>query len=237
MASSSGGSPPMANEPAAAPTAPSGDPGSDRRWMQAALALARRGLGNVWPNPAVGCVIVNDGRVVGRGWTQPGGRPHAETEALRRAGPKARGATAYVSLEPCNHWGRTPPCAEALIEAGVRRVVVALEDPDPRVAGAGLRRLRRSRDRGRDRARRRRGCRNQRRLSHPPAARPPACHAEACDLARRTHRHQRRRQPVDHRPPGARAGTSAARRARRDHGRHRHRPRRRPATDLPAAGA
>jgi diaminohydroxyphosphoribosylaminopyrimidine deaminase/5-amino-6-(5-phosphoribosylamino)uracil reductase len=110
--------------------------------MRAALALARRGLGAVWPNPAVGCVIVNDGRVVGRGWTQPGGRPHAETEALRRAGEAARGAAAYVSLEPCCHWGRTPPCADALIEAGLRRVVVALEDPDPRVAGAGIRRLR-----------------------------------------------------------------------------------------------
>jgi diaminohydroxyphosphoribosylaminopyrimidine deaminase/5-amino-6-(5-phosphoribosylamino)uracil reductase len=114
----------------------------DRRSMRAALALACRGLGTVWPNPAVGCVIVNEGRVVGRGWTQPGGRPHGETEALRRAGEDARGATAYVSLEPCCHWGRTPPCVDALIAAGVRRIVVALEDPDPRVAGEGLRRLR-----------------------------------------------------------------------------------------------
>jgi diaminohydroxyphosphoribosylaminopyrimidine deaminase / 5-amino-6-(5-phosphoribosylamino)uracil reductase len=118
----------------------------DRRFdldaMRAALALARRGLGTVWPNPAVGCVIVNDGGVVGRGWTQPGGRPHGETEALRRAGEAARGAIAYVSLEPCCHWGQTPPCVDALIAAGVRRVVVALEDPDPRVAGEGLRRLR-----------------------------------------------------------------------------------------------
>jgi diaminohydroxyphosphoribosylaminopyrimidine deaminase / 5-amino-6-(5-phosphoribosylamino)uracil reductase len=110
--------------------------------MQAALALARRGLGAVWPNPTVGCVIVDDGRVVGRGWTQPGGRPHAETEALRRAGAAARGATAYVSLEPCCHWGRTPPCTDALIDAGVRRVVVAIEDPDSRVAGGGIARLR-----------------------------------------------------------------------------------------------
>jgi diaminohydroxyphosphoribosylaminopyrimidine deaminase/5-amino-6-(5-phosphoribosylamino)uracil reductase len=110
--------------------------------MRAALALARRGLGAVWPNPAVGCVIVKNGRVVGRGWTQPGGRPHGETEALRRAGEAARGAVAYVSLEPCCHWGRTPPCVDALVTAGVRRVVVALEDPDPRVAGEGLRRLR-----------------------------------------------------------------------------------------------
>jgi diaminohydroxyphosphoribosylaminopyrimidine deaminase/5-amino-6-(5-phosphoribosylamino)uracil reductase len=110
--------------------------------MQGALALARRGLGSVWPNPAVGCVILNDGRVVGRGWTQPGGRPHGETEALRRAGEAARGAVAYVSLEPCCHWGKTPPCVDALVTAGVRRAVVALEDPDPRVAGEGLRRLR-----------------------------------------------------------------------------------------------
>jgi diaminohydroxyphosphoribosylaminopyrimidine deaminase / 5-amino-6-(5-phosphoribosylamino)uracil reductase len=119
-------------------------PRSDHEWMRAALALARRGLGNVWPNPAVGCVIVDDGRVVGRGWTQPRGRPHAETEALRRAGAAARGGTAYVSLEPCAHWGQTPPCADALITAGVRRVVVALDDPDPRVAGAGIERLRRA---------------------------------------------------------------------------------------------
>lgn len=116
--------------------------GGDTASMHAALALARRGLGNVWPNPAVGCVIVKEGRVVGRGWTQPGGRPHAEAEALTRAGAAAQGATAYVTLEPCSHWGRTPPCADALIAAGVRRVVAALEDPDPRVAGSGLARLR-----------------------------------------------------------------------------------------------
>jgi len=123
---------------ASAPPASAGDLGA----MRAALALARRGLGTVWPNPAVGCVIVKQGRVVGRGWTQPGGRPHGETEALRRAGEAARGAAAYVSLEPCCHWGRTPPCVDALITAGVRRVVVALEDPDPRVAGEGMRQLR-----------------------------------------------------------------------------------------------
>src|SRR6201981_3839143 len=110
--------------------------------MRAALALARRGLGAVWPNPAVGCVIVNDGRIVGRGWTQPGGGPHGAPQALRRGGGAARGAVAHVSLEPCCHWGRTPPCVDALVTAGVRRVVVALEDPDPRVAGEGLRRLR-----------------------------------------------------------------------------------------------
>jgi diaminohydroxyphosphoribosylaminopyrimidine deaminase/5-amino-6-(5-phosphoribosylamino)uracil reductase len=114
----------------------------DRGHMLAALALARRGVGSAWPNPAVGCVLVKEGRVVGRGWTQPGGRPHGETEALACAGDAARGATAYVSLEPCCHWGRTPPCTEALIAAGIARVVVAIEDRDPRVSGQGVARLR-----------------------------------------------------------------------------------------------
>lgn len=114
----------------------------DRRFMGAALALARRGLGNVWPNPAVGCVIVSDGIIVGRGWTQPGGRPHAETEALARAGKAAQGATAYVTLEPCSHHGKTPPCADALIAGGIARVVAAIEDPDPRVSGQGLAHMR-----------------------------------------------------------------------------------------------
>ncbi|PTV94610.1 diaminohydroxyphosphoribosylaminopyrimidine deaminase [Rhodobacter aestuarii] len=110
---------------------------ADSRFMRLALSLAARGLGNVWPNPAVGCVIVNAGRIVGRGWTQPGGRPHAERRALDQTGARAHGATAYVTLEPCAHYGKTPPCAEGLIEAGVTRVVSALEDPDPRVCGKG----------------------------------------------------------------------------------------------------
>lgn len=114
----------------------------DLRHMDHALRLARRGLGNVWPNPAVGCVIVAAGLVVGRGWTQPGGRPHAERMALDAAGKAARGATAYVTLEPCAHHGRAPPCADALVAAGVARVVSALTDPDPRVAGRGHARLR-----------------------------------------------------------------------------------------------
>jgi diaminohydroxyphosphoribosylaminopyrimidine deaminase/5-amino-6-(5-phosphoribosylamino)uracil reductase len=114
----------------------------DQRWMRAALELARRGLGEVWPNPAVGCVLVRDGRVVGRGWTQPGGRPHAEIEALSRAGEQARGATAYVTLEPCSHTGKTGPCADALVAAGIARAVVATRDPDPRVDGRGIERLR-----------------------------------------------------------------------------------------------
>jgi diaminohydroxyphosphoribosylaminopyrimidine deaminase/5-amino-6-(5-phosphoribosylamino)uracil reductase len=110
--------------------------------MRSALLLAERGLGRVAPNPAVGCVITDaDGHVVGRGWTQPGGRPHAETEALHMAGAAARGGTAYVTLEPCSHHGKTPPCADALVEAGIKRCVVALKDPYPEVNGRGIQRL------------------------------------------------------------------------------------------------
>ena len=107
----------------------------DRHWMQRALELAARGLGNTWPNPAVGCVIVRDGALLGEGWTQPGGRPHAEVHALSDI--DASGATAFVTLEPCSHHGQTGPCAEALIAAGIARVVVSREDPDPRVSGRG----------------------------------------------------------------------------------------------------
>lgn len=119
-------------------------PGADDRFMALALSLGRRNLGQTWPNPAVGCVIVRDGRIVGRGWTGEGGRPHAETIALAQAGEAATGATAYVTLEPCAHHGKTPPCAAALVASGIIRVVSALEDPDPRVAGAGHRILRQS---------------------------------------------------------------------------------------------
>lgn len=115
---------------------------ADARFMRTAQVLGRRGQGNTWPNPAVGCVIVSAGRIVGRGWTQPGGRPHGETQALAQAAGAAKGATAYVTLEPCAHHGRTPPCAEALIAAGVARVVVACDDPDTRVSGRGLAMLR-----------------------------------------------------------------------------------------------
>src|SRR6266851_5587682 len=111
----------------------------DQRFMSLALALGRRGLGNTWPNPAVGAVVVrHDGEpvIVGRGWTQPGGRPHAETEALRRAGAAARGATLYATLEPCSHHGKTPPCTDAIIAAGITRVVSAIEDPNA-LAGRG----------------------------------------------------------------------------------------------------
>lgn len=119
---------------------------ADLRWMRAALALGRRGLGRTAPNPSVGCLVVKEGRVLGRvlgrGVTAPGGRPHGETIALAQAGEAARGATAYVTLEPCSHHGQTPPCCDALIAAGVARVVVATGDPNPAVAGQGIARLR-----------------------------------------------------------------------------------------------
>jgi diaminohydroxyphosphoribosylaminopyrimidine deaminase / 5-amino-6-(5-phosphoribosylamino)uracil reductase len=116
----------------------------DSHMMAIALRLAARGLGRTAPNPAVGAVIADEttGEVIARGWTAPGGRPHAETEAIARAGARARGATMYVTLEPCSHYGATPPCADAIVAAGCKRVVCAIEDPDPRVAGRGLGRLR-----------------------------------------------------------------------------------------------
>jgi diaminohydroxyphosphoribosylaminopyrimidine deaminase / 5-amino-6-(5-phosphoribosylamino)uracil reductase len=118
----------------------------DARYMALAFMLGRRGLGNTWPNPAVGAVIVKDNVIVGRGWTQSGGRPHAEVEALRHARKAAQntliGATMYVTLEPCSHQGKTPPCADAIVKAGIARVVSALEDPNPEVAGQGHERLR-----------------------------------------------------------------------------------------------
>jgi diaminohydroxyphosphoribosylaminopyrimidine deaminase/5-amino-6-(5-phosphoribosylamino)uracil reductase len=115
---------------------------ADQRFMALALSLGRRGLGQVWPNPAVGAVVVKDGVIVGRGWTQAGGRPHAEPEALARAGDAARGATLYVTLEPCSHFGKSPPCADAIVAAGIARVVSAIGDPNPVVAGDGYAKLR-----------------------------------------------------------------------------------------------
>jgi diaminohydroxyphosphoribosylaminopyrimidine deaminase / 5-amino-6-(5-phosphoribosylamino)uracil reductase len=114
----------------------------DRSHMAAALALSQRHLGRTWPNPSVGCVLVNQGHIVGRGVTGVGGRPHGEANALEQAGPLAKGATAYVTLEPCAHHGQTRPCCDALIEGGVDRVVVAIGDPDQRTAGTGLARMR-----------------------------------------------------------------------------------------------
>jgi diaminohydroxyphosphoribosylaminopyrimidine deaminase/5-amino-6-(5-phosphoribosylamino)uracil reductase len=124
-----------------APTAPAAA-ADDARFMQLALTLGRRGLGNVWPNPAVGCVLVKDGVILARGWTQAGGFPHAEIEALKRAKKAAEGATMYVTLEPCSHQGKSGPCADAIIRAGIARVFSALEDPNPEVAGKGHEKLR-----------------------------------------------------------------------------------------------
>ena len=114
----------------------------DGKFMSLALRLARRGLGNVFPNPAVGCIVVNHGAILGRGWTQVGGRPHAEAMALDNAGKLAKGSTVYVTLEPCSHYGRTGPCALKLISAAVKRVVIAARDPDVRVSGSGIKLLR-----------------------------------------------------------------------------------------------
>jgi diaminohydroxyphosphoribosylaminopyrimidine deaminase/5-amino-6-(5-phosphoribosylamino)uracil reductase len=116
----------------------------DRAWMARALELARRGLYSTPPNPAVGCVLVRDGEAVGEGWHERAGEPHAEVMALRAAGERARGADAYVTLEPCSHQGRTGPCVDALLQAGVRRVVAAMRDPNPHVNGQGLERLERA---------------------------------------------------------------------------------------------
>ncbi len=203
--------------------------------MRSALALARRGLGNTWPNPSVGCVVVKDGRVVGRAVTAPGGRPHAESAALDIAGKAARGATVYVTLEPCCHWGRTPPCTDALISAGVARVVIATRDPDPRVDGAGIARLRAAgiaveegvlRDEADEVAA---GFRDAR-----PSG-PPAGHAEARLDAGWPDRHAGGRKPLDHRPGRAPRGARAARAARCGDGRRRHGDGGRSGADLPPA--
>ena len=191
--------------------------------MQLALALGRRGQGRTWPNPAVGAVVVKDGVIVGRGWTQPGGRPHAEPEALKRAGEAARGATLYVTLEPCSHFGKSPPCVDAVIASGIARVVSAIEDPNPEVAGQGHAKLRAAGivvdvglgARG-SRARSRRAF-----PAHPRQA--PACDPETRGLRRRQDRRRRPQAGGDHRRGGADPRASAARAMRCHPGRHRHR--------------
>ena len=209
---------------------------ADQRFMQLALSLGRRGQGRTWPNPAVGAVVVKDGVIVGRGWTQPGGRPHAEPEALRRAGEAARGATLYVTLEPCSHFGKSPPCADAIIAAGIARVVSAIEDPNPEVAGQGHARLRAAGItvdvglvRGGGRAR---SCR-----AFPAGPRQAsACDPQTCGFLRRQDRRGRRQAGRDHGRSGAGAGASVARAMRRHPGRDRHRAGGRSAADLPPAG-
>jgi len=116
----------------------------DRYYMEMALALAEKGLGRTWPNPMVGAVIVKNGKIIGKGWHHYYGGPHAEINALRQAGAKAAGATLYLNLEPCSHFGQTPPCAQALIQAGIRRVLCAMKDPNPKVSGKGFAWLRKS---------------------------------------------------------------------------------------------
>ena len=113
----------------------------DHQFMALAIELAKKGRFTCTPNPAVGCVLVKNGEIVGKGYHEKAGEPHAEVMAMREAGEKANGATAYVTLEPCSHYGRTPPCAKGLIEAGVKRVVAAMQDPNPQVAGRGLKML------------------------------------------------------------------------------------------------
>ena len=204
--------------------------------MQLALTLGRRGQGRTWPNPAVGAVVVKDGVIVGRGWTQPGGRPHAEPEALARAGEAARGATLYVTLEPCSHFGKSPPCADAIIAAGIARVVSAIEDPNPEVAGQGHARLRAA------------GITVDIGLGAAEAARDHAGHFRRVrdkrphvilKLAVSADDKIARRRPQaggDHGRSRQGAGASVARAMRRHPGRDRHRAGGRSAADLPAAG-
>ena len=205
--------------------------------MRSALALARRGLGNTWPNPSVGCIIVNDGRVVGRAVTAPGGRPHAEPTALAMAGSTARGATAYVTLEPCCHYGRTPPCTDALIAAGVARVVIGARDPDPRVNGQGVAKLRAAGITVDEGVLVGRGERGPRRLPPTHHHRPPAGDAETRLHVGRTHRHaMAARAAGSPASRGPACGARTARAARRHPGRRRHGVGGRSGPDLPPAG-
>ncbi len=207
----------------------------DIRFMELALALGRRGRGRTWPNPAVGAVIVKDGIIVGRGWTQPGGRPHAEVEALRRAGEAARGATLYVTLEPCSHFGKSPPCADAVIAAGISRVVSAIEDPNPEVAGEGHARLRAAGIAveigvGADEARRD----HAGHISRMTQGRPHVLLKLALSADGKAAAAGRKPVAITGEAV-ARARASAARGVRRHHDRHRHRACRRSDADLPLA--
>ena len=182
----------------------------DRSYMTRALELARLGIYSTPPNPAVGCVLVRDGRVVGEGHHRRTGGPHAEVHALEAAGEAARGATAYVNLEPCSHFGRTPPCTRALLAAGVARVVCALRDPDPRVAGSRSRRARALRRRRRERVAGIRRGRAQSRFPATHVERPALGHAQGRRESRWAHGARLRCQPLDHGRGGARGRAAAA---------------------------
>ena len=203
--------------------------------MALALTLGRRGLGNAWPNPAVGAVVVKDGVVVGRGWTQPGGRPHAEVEALRRAGAAARGATLYATLEPCSHHGKTPPCVDAIAAAGIARVVSALEDPNPEIAGQGHARLTSQGIAVDDRRVRRRSAARARGTHSARPRWPATCHAQARRVGRRQGGACRPQAGRDHRRAGARARAADARHERCGGDRDRNGAGRRSPAHLPAA--
>ena len=203
--------------------------------MAAALSLAARNLGQTWPNPAVGCVIVDAaGHVVGRGFTQPR-RPAARRDRSAEDGRRRarKGGTAYVTLEPCSHHGKTPPCAEALVAAGIKRCVAAIEDPDPRVSGRGLAKLREAGIAVETGVLADAGAGSQRRLPDARHRRAAVGRTEAGHLAGRPDRHPRRREPLDHRGGGAGIRPPAARHARRHRGRVGHGAGGRSGTDLP----
>ena len=190
----------------------------DLRWLDAAAALAARGRPLSRPNPAVGAVIVKDGKVVGRGWTQAGGRPHAEAEALAMAGEAANGATLYVTLEPCAHASaRGPSCTSLVLESGLARAVIGVEDPDPRTAGSGIAALRKAGIEAEIRCKGFAG-----RISEPRDTGTALHNAEACHIARWPDRASRWQQQMDHRPRGAGALSCRAGAGRRDPGRRRN---------------
>jgi diaminohydroxyphosphoribosylaminopyrimidine deaminase/5-amino-6-(5-phosphoribosylamino)uracil reductase len=195
---------------------------NDAQFMQEAIRLGLLHLGQTATNPSVGCVIVRDGQIVGRGTTAVGGRPHAEPEALGDAGELARGATAYVTLEPCSHHGKTPPCADALIASGVARVVISVTDPDERVSGRGIAMLRDAGIEVEAGLLENEGRAFARRLPHPPDEEPPLCDSEACRFRRRHDRPQGRGADCDHRPRRPRRGADASRRNGCDPRRYRH---------------
>ncbi len=195
----------------------------DEAFMARALALAERGTGWTSPNPLVGAVIVKDGRIIGEGWHTACGQPHAEREALAACDEDPAGSTLYVTLEPCCHWGKTPPCTDAILEAGIARVVVGALDPNPLVAGQGCAQLREA---GTvvETGVLEEGCRHLNGYSSTSLPLGAPCGAEIRHDPGRENRHPNRGIPVDHRTRSARAGASRPAPVRSHHGGHRHRP-------------